>query len=114
MEVSKLLPIVNSALKSKEGIKSLKTLAVKLKHYEEASWIREVEKASFPETEELMDAKRKVHQLSIFFRLMDINAGEHAIFCISEALELYATKKGDLNVNDAAKIKEKANEFFPE
>lgn len=104
--------LIEAAKKNRKGLIRLKNAAVTLQEFELASQLRELETKNFPETEEVKAAKKQAKDLSLLFRMVDLNVSEDKCWLIAETLKLYNKKKGKFDIKDAAKIRAKEVELF--
>ena len=104
--------LIKELLEDKKAIKELKNIAIEFKKYELASKIREIELTKFPETEEIKNIKRRVNELSLLFRMFDLDIRDKLIYIIDEAMKLFKNKKGNTSLKDTIEIKRKAEGLF--
>ena len=114
MKTELLQQFLDKASTSKSAIKHLKNAAVHAQQYEFAAAIREIEREQFPESDEQKEAKKKVSDYNLIFRMIEINASDEAIYKIVTAIETNKKKKGNLDIRDAFKIIADAKDFFGE
>lgn len=104
--------LITAAKKDRRVLNGIKKTLVSCNEYDLAADIRELEKETFPETEDVKQAKDLAKQLNLVFRMVDLNIEEEFCYLISETLKVQSEKKGDFSIEDAAKLKSKAIEIF--
>lgn len=114
MKTELLNKVIEAAKSNKKVLKLLKNASVHAQQYEFAASLREFEKSNFPESEECIEAKKKVGELDTLFRMIGLNVPDQDIYKIYASLEVYRKKKGKFDLADAAKIIAKGEEYFDE
>ncbi len=104
--------LIKACKKDRKGLILLKRATVALNQLELAAKIRDIEKNSFPETEEIKLAKEQAKKLRDLFGMVKLDIPEEMCWLISETLKVHNKKKGSFSLNDAAKLISKNNELF--
>lgn len=97
----------------RSALNAFKNIAVKLKDYEIASRIREIQTENFPEKEEDILIKNKIRTLVSTLKMVDINIGdEKLLYVIYETIKVYEEKLGDFSMKDANEIIARKNDLY--
>lgn len=104
--------LIEVAKTDRKLLNKLKNISVEGKQYELASQLREIERDTFPETEENKLAKEQAEKLSTVFRMVDLNVSEETCWLISETVKIYNEKKGEFSLQDATSIKTKKQAIY--
>lgn len=104
--------VIESAKKNRKGLNRLKHAAVTLQAYELASQLREFETKHFPETEDMKAASKRAKDLTLLFRMVQLDIPKDKCWLIAETLKEFNKKKGKFGLMDAAKLLVKKDELF--
>ena len=103
--------LIEKAKESKQNMFILKDALVKLQLFEFACELREIEKQTFPETEEITNAKNVADKLSKVFKMFDLNVPSSTAWLINEVLKTYNINN-DLSIKQATDILEQMDKIF--
>jgi hypothetical protein len=106
--------LIEKAKTDKKLLRQLKNAAVRGQDFELASQLREMETELFPRSQEAKDAKAKASDLSLLFRMIELNVAESTCWLLSETLSLHQKKKGKFDLKDAAALVARKKELFEE
>jgi hypothetical protein len=104
--------LIESAKKNRKGFKALQHSAITCEQYDLAQKLRELENEYYPESDEVKIAKAEAQQLSLAFRMVELNINEEISWLISQTLKVVEEKQGDFSIDDAAKLLAKQKELF--
>jgi hypothetical protein len=108
----RMMTLLVSATASKSALNNLKDVAIECREYEIASWLRELEKSRFPDTDEVKAIKKKVETFQAALALCEIKAPEEVVYKVIEASEKFNAIGEDFSVKDAAEIIVKTKEIY--
>lgn len=111
-DIESLKGLVSAAKKDKRILKGLKNLAVKAQMFEEATYLRSMEKELFPCSQEQKDAKELSVLLKDLFSMVELNIEESTCWLINETIKLHNEKGGEFSIHDAVGLKFKRKDLF--
>lgn len=107
-----LIKLLNDSKKNKQALILLKTACVKVGNYELASKLRDYERKHFPVTKEAKDAKESAKKLNLLFRMVGLDMDDSACWLVYETLKVFKKRKGNFDIEQAAKIVCKMQDLF--
>lgn len=107
-----LMKMLEKAKENHKGLKMLKDTAVRCQQYALAAKLRDIEIETFPETQEQKDAKALGKELSLLFRMVELNISDDVCWLIAKTFESHRKKKGKFSIDEAVTLRFKREELF--
>lgn len=108
----KLSELLEKGKANRKVFSHLKNAAVHAQSYELATFVKQVEKEAFPDTQEESEIREKVKEIKLLFEMVGLNVNDKACHLIYESNKLFNKKKGKFDLKDAAKIVADSNRIF--
>ncbi len=107
-----LSELLEKSKKDKKSLIMLKHLAVSCQCYELAAEIRGIEVELFPESKQIKQEKHFAGNLNLLFNMVGFEISKKGCWILFETMKTHAKKKQNFSIEDAAKIKAKAEQIF--
>jgi len=101
-------PIYENAIKSKKALRSLKQAALDAGCFELAAELRDIERETFPDTEDEIYAKN----INLALRMSGVNPDLRQSWLIGKTMEAYHKHKGKFAIDQASELIAKADKIF--
>lgn len=107
-----LLKMLEEAKKDRTQLRQLKIMSVKMKQFELAANIRDIEVQICPEEKQYRIERENAAKLNLVFRMVDLNVPESACWLINATLKKYWKRRGNFDIRDSVDLIAKKNEIF--
>ena len=103
-----LTNLLEGAKKSKKAMRSLKLAALDAGQFELAAELRDIERETFPDTEDEIYARN----INLALRMVGINPDLKSCWLIGKTMHILSKKKGSFDIETATQIQSKAEQIF--
>lgn len=107
-----LRQLIEAAKQNRKGFRFLKNAAIICQQYELVALLRDIERESFAETQEVLQIKKEARNLANAFKMVDLRVSDELAYLISETIKKHNEKKGEFTVDDGIGLVEKKEKIF--